>query len=1170
MINYDEKYSSIIGVRPNFDDTFNITQEKQDAWKTFISNSSFETNVKKIFHAFLATKSNLNDRKSIWISGTYGTGKSHSIAVVKHLLSDPISEIEDFKKSLADIQLKSMIDDFRKEHIVFPVVLRGAYTIGNVTDMCYEIQKQTREALSKSGIQLSIKTDFEKAISLLDNVYMESFWNKLLEDDLHIYCQSKDDIKKRLEEYDKEILGIIDNKYREINDGGFGTSSITKWLKDVQHELVKTERADHLVIIWDEFTSLITSSEGSRSILNTVQDIAEIAKEFDENENPENVFLIVVTHKRPEQTDAYRLKDVEEQKLALARFIICQYEMQPNTTYHILSSTLNRLNEPLREELVKERIFSDVAVTSVIDRIAENTKGNLSEIKNKITSLYPFHPYTAYLSTFVSRQLGDAERSVFNFLNDEEVGFKKFIKNKIGAYKFMPASYIWDFFLKINNITMTNGKLSEVINKYNMHLDTIKKKGNKYLELFKTVLLLNALNAVVNVGEDNNERSLVTPNITNIRDCYSGIMMENEVLDILEYLDKNNIIMKTADGIYEVSTAAISQEKLTEYIKKNSEYYNDITKAQETFPFVFKVLESPISNNSGRTVRKTNIIYLSTILKNNQVEIQINRKFNEKYAVNVCVFLSHGAHESTKNFTLERNFREFESFIRNLSGQDDYKNVIFMNIETTFSDHHFSRFIDAYSKFEIHSSNNKNEEADAEKKNAQGWLKTWLTEILNDGQVFLSFRGNTELMNFRTACNKISEDYIRGIFPDGLDTLKTAKKEPIWSEKSAGKIVENILFKAKRDDIEGQLKGGIQTNIPALFKDEKNNYVFDNDMNIFEGSDENHPVVKLVKKVSELIICDPLEPIINIYEKLKLLFEPPYGLYNNPISYAAIAIALRPYIDKLFVASKGIKIDKTIMRDIVDYLFKAATGGKSHDYLNVRFSSEEEIELINELNEIFSVNENGLMNIRWEARMSFDKSVRAPIWIMKYNLNCKKELVKVVDELFKFTIAPDETITQSIICSLLSNVKNYRFELKKAILDSKNEKPLFSFVKSTIRSNYNNSELDDNNIEYIINYLNSHMQDERPYWTEERVSLTINKAYIELNRNQEKTDNNEDENEPPVDHPQKPGSIDVNVVEKAKEKISKLNIDVESLKNLLYDIIDENENFAQVIIDKIN
>ena len=91
MITFEGKYNEIIGVRPNFDDTFNMTQERPDSWKSFITNTQFETNLKKVIHAFTAPAStNLNDRKSIWIQGTYGTGKSHSTSVMKHLLCDPI------------------------------------------------------------------------------------------------------------------------------------------------------------------------------------------------------------------------------------------------------------------------------------------------------------------------------------------------------------------------------------------------------------------------------------------------------------------------------------------------------------------------------------------------------------------------------------------------------------------------------------------------------------------------------------------------------------------------------------------------------------------------------------------------------------------------------------------------------------------------------------------------------------------------------------------------------------------------------------------------------------------------------------------------------------------------------------------------------------------------
>lgn len=33
------KYNELVGVRPNFDDTFNIVQEKKNSWKQFITNA---------------------------------------------------------------------------------------------------------------------------------------------------------------------------------------------------------------------------------------------------------------------------------------------------------------------------------------------------------------------------------------------------------------------------------------------------------------------------------------------------------------------------------------------------------------------------------------------------------------------------------------------------------------------------------------------------------------------------------------------------------------------------------------------------------------------------------------------------------------------------------------------------------------------------------------------------------------------------------------------------------------------------------------------------------------------------------------------------------------------------------------------------------------------------
>ena len=112
------KYSEIIQVEKHFKSAFDITSDRGEAWKTFISNERFEGNLTQIIDCFTSTI--FNNRKSIWIQGTYGTGKSHSLSVIKHLLCDDYTEIEDYLPKINRSQLRSKIAAFRKEKKVFP------------------------------------------------------------------------------------------------------------------------------------------------------------------------------------------------------------------------------------------------------------------------------------------------------------------------------------------------------------------------------------------------------------------------------------------------------------------------------------------------------------------------------------------------------------------------------------------------------------------------------------------------------------------------------------------------------------------------------------------------------------------------------------------------------------------------------------------------------------------------------------------------------------------------------------------------------------------------------------------------------------------------------------------------------------------------------------------
>lgn len=136
----------------------------------------------------------------------------------------------------------------------------------------------------------------------------------------------------------------------------------------------------------------------------------------------------------------------------------------------------------------------------IVDKVIDSDAPNAKEVKDKIISLYPFHPYTSYLATFVSRVVGEAERSIFGFLNDEDNGFKKYIEHDVEESKFLTADYVWDFFYKTFESNAA-GHFDSITNKYKLSADVIENKGENYVAVFKTILLLNILYRVSLIPE---------------------------------------------------------------------------------------------------------------------------------------------------------------------------------------------------------------------------------------------------------------------------------------------------------------------------------------------------------------------------------------------------------------------------------------------------------------------------------------------------------------------------------------------------------------------------------------------------------------------------------------------------------------------------------------------
>ncbi|KAA6313213.1 hypothetical protein EZS27_035976 [termite gut metagenome] len=84
------KYSDIVTLRESRA-AYNIKDEQSGDWMNFIANEQFNGILQKVIAS--VRNNNIDNHKSFWISGTYGTGKSHAGAVIKHLLCDTVDNI---------------------------------------------------------------------------------------------------------------------------------------------------------------------------------------------------------------------------------------------------------------------------------------------------------------------------------------------------------------------------------------------------------------------------------------------------------------------------------------------------------------------------------------------------------------------------------------------------------------------------------------------------------------------------------------------------------------------------------------------------------------------------------------------------------------------------------------------------------------------------------------------------------------------------------------------------------------------------------------------------------------------------------------------------------------------------------------------------------------------
>ena len=262
------KYSDIVTLR-SMRPAYNIQDEGLGEWKTFIANDQFNGILESMIKA--VRNNDADNHKPLWIAGTYGTGKSHAGAVLKHLFCDPIDDIrenveEEYKKEQYD-KLRSALLNVRMQKRLFPVNLYGQQKIAHEQDLSLQLQKVIKGALNAAGINIVVKTDFDTLVQHIDE--QPAIWQSLIDNNIILSSVAPDlkKLKQLLQSGNTEVLDRVRNAQRVAGiDIRLQGNNIKQWIFEVQEKL-HNEGYDGLLIIWDEVTEIMTYSISKRHVV---------------------------------------------------------------------------------------------------------------------------------------------------------------------------------------------------------------------------------------------------------------------------------------------------------------------------------------------------------------------------------------------------------------------------------------------------------------------------------------------------------------------------------------------------------------------------------------------------------------------------------------------------------------------------------------------------------------------------------------------------------------------------------------------------------------------------------------------------------------------------------------------------------------------------------------
>lgn len=1069
------KYNDIVTLR-SMKPAYNIKYEGPDDWKSFIANDQFNDLLRKTISA--VRNNDADNHKPIWIAGTYGSGKSHAGAVLKHLLCDSIDKIteyvdEEYHDSKYDL-LRNSLMNLRHDTRLFPVNLYGQQDIAHEADLSLQLQKEVKNALKKEGISITVQTDFDNYIQHIENE--PAFWEMLIQnnDELRSVAPSTDKLKSRLRSCDTEVL---DRMRMALRNGGYSiplqTANLQNWLFEVQGELRKQGTYKGLLIIWDEFTDIVRSDIGVQ-LLKILQNIAEAMM------SPENdSYFLFLSH--PSALNS--LKEAERTQ-TMGRYHYVTYNMETVSAFRIMSKKF-KVEDREKYELHRQYFCS------ILDELLtefSSSSTDPSQTKADLSNLFPLHPATANLATYFAREAGSSSRSVFEFLACNEV--KAFFDDEetYANKETITSDYLWDYVQEY--FESDSVRFGAVTEKFNSNHVTVEAQGNEYLAVFKGVLLLNALNNIAN-------ESSVTPSEENILKLFEGTMLYDNVPAILAYFNEKGIIQRQPDGNYSILYTALPSNEIQgikDDLRKTTYLYTD-----EVIVYG-GVANAMIDRWLLKATRQVSFKFFS-LSSNEYVLLNKLENFSRtalSYSVVLAIFVGRTKQELI----------ELQAIVEKAVKDERFLKICFFVVQTPMDEKKYERFIEYQANATCAQKHGLADQKETYSKNSEEMISNWMSEI-RSGSITWYLHSEQGVISGSKIASALNTNIAPKIFTAGLESLmliQMRNSNTYWKKASVKATVDSVLSYNTKQEVYDKLVPQAK-HVEYLFQDS-----LDDNLEWKQDVGDEHPLKKVSNYIDSVLKrYRTNNQVFNLGEKLLDLTKPPYGLFQSYGPMAMVAFAMRKYVGKIFDTNGKPRTAKHLVDDIVE-MFKVWESGKTSNKLNFMFESKEAGSITKNLIKRFKLDRlpgysdvSSLTDARWAMTHEYSASVGYPLWSLKYVPECSDENRELIDGIIKVITDSESVKNPQLMSRVAEGLKN-NIDLGNLLLESANnfEKGFKNYVMGLEYINMTEPEFAEAKA-----FLGGHLEGTIGLWTERGVEDTLKNWRLDQQQERLRQENQE-------------------------------------------------------------